>query len=180
MTTSGPQTDRERASGAADRDRVPLGIKAFVAAFLAAVLLCGVVVVEAWPLTGWRLFSHLRKPRQLGWQATTVSSTGKEARIRFATFPKAYRHLPLIMRDFALKTEGQQEGICRAWASQVQRHTGRGVRQVRIYRTVVDLRRHQGRRTRVRPRRRLRYTCADGRGVREVAPTTTGGSRARD
>jgi hypothetical protein len=177
MATSGRQTEPERVPGGG-RDRVPLGIKAVVAAFLVAVLVCGVKVVEAWPLTGWRLFSHLRKPRQLGWQATTVSSTGKEGRIRFSTFPKAYRHLPLIMRDFALKSEAQQEGICRAWARQVERQTGQGVRQVRIYRTVVDLRRHAGRKTRVPPRRRLRYTCADGQGVREVA-VTTGGGRAR-
>jgi hypothetical protein len=172
MATSGPQTEPGHAPGDPRRDRVPLGIKALMAAFLAAVVVCGAVVIEAWPLTGWRLFSHLRKPRQLGWQATTVSSTGKESRIRFATFPKSYRHLPLIMRDFALKSEAQQEGICRAWAAQVQRVTGQPVRQVRIYRTVVDLRRHEGRRTRVPPRRRLRYTCADGRGVQEVAPTT--------
>src|SRR6478735_5308554 len=56
-------------------ERVPAWVRGFVALFLIAFLLCGVFAIEAWPLTGWKLFSptqreplrlarlHLRCPR---------------------------------------------------------------------------------------------------------------------
>ena len=167
---SGGETPAEAAApdGSGSAGRAPGWARAFVAAYLAAFALCGILVIEAWPLTSWRLFSHLRTPRVLGWQATTVSSTGREAPIRFGGLPAPYRHLPLIMRDYATKPPAQQDAICRAWA-QAARRRGRDVAGVRIYRTTIDLRRHRGRRDPPPPRRRLRFTCADGRGARAVA-----------
>src|SRR5206468_2883631 len=41
-------------------DAVPRWAKWFVSLFLTAFVVCGVVGIEAWPLTGWRLFSHVR------------------------------------------------------------------------------------------------------------------------
>jgi hypothetical protein len=148
--------------------RAPGWARAFVVAYLALFAVCGLFVVEAWPLSGFRLFSHLRHARQLGWQATTVSSTGDERVIRFAELPRPDRHLLLVMRGYAHLPAARQDAVCRAWADAVRRR-GSDVAGVRIYRTEVDLRRHRDRREPLVPRRRLRYTCADGRGAREVA-----------
>ncbi|HKZ75754.1 MAG TPA: hypothetical protein VJ259_03740 [Actinomycetota bacterium] len=49
------------------REDVPLRIRAVVAVFLSAFLVCGLAGVEAWPLSGFRLFSHLRTDRPEGW-----------------------------------------------------------------------------------------------------------------
>jgi hypothetical protein len=38
------------------------------------------VTVEAWPLTSWRLFSHLRHDEQSSWQAFAVDGRGREVR----------------------------------------------------------------------------------------------------
>ncbi|HEX7147705.1 MAG TPA: hypothetical protein VF512_09355, partial [Actinomycetota bacterium] len=43
----------------------------FVGAYLAVFVVCGVVGLEAWPLTGWRLFADARQARQPGFQAVT-------------------------------------------------------------------------------------------------------------
>jgi hypothetical protein len=171
-TTSSTERDNARpdpgAAPAASRRRVPAWARVFVFGYLTAFLICGVFVIEAWPLTGFRLFSHLRYPRLLGWQATTVDRSGRETIIYFGAFPRTYRHLPLIMRTYGTLPQRRQEAICQAWAAEVRRH-GREVTGVRIYRTVVDLRRHRNRRHRPPARRLLRFTCADGRGARAAA-----------
>jgi hypothetical protein len=173
-TTSSTESDPARSGpdGPAQPPRsgrsAPALTRVFVFGFLAAMLICGVFVIEAWPLTGFRLFSHLRYPRLLGWQATTVDRAGRETIIHFAAFPRTYRHLPLIMRTYGGLPQARQEAICQAWAAEVRRH-GREVTGVRIYRTVVDLRRHRNRRHQPPARRLLRFTCADGRGARAAA-----------
>ena len=156
------------AGDAAPNGRAPIWARLFVFAYLAAFVACGWLVIEAWPLTGFRLFSHLRYARTLGWQATTVSPSGREKVIYFGAFPRTYRHLPLIMRTYGDLPERRQEAICQAWAAEVRRHGGQ-VAGVRIYRTIDDLRRHRNRRHRPRPHRILRFTCADGRGARAAA-----------
>jgi hypothetical protein len=148
--------------------RAPSWARVFVFGYLAALVICGLFVIEAWPLTGFRLFSHLRYPRLLGWQARTVAPGGRESVIYFGSFPRTYRHLPLIMRTYGMQSPAKQDAICQAWAAEVRRH-GRQVTGVRIYRTVVDLRRHRNRRHRPPTRYFLRYTCADGRGARAAA-----------
>jgi hypothetical protein len=171
-TTSSTERDRARsdrdAAPAPSGGRVPSWTRVFVFGYLAAVVICGVFVIEAWPLTGFRLFSHLRYPRQLAWQAATVDRSGRETIIYFGAFPRTYRHLPLIMRTYGALPQARQEAICQAWAAEVRRH-GHEVTGVRIYRTVVDLRRHHNRRHRPPARRLLRFTCADGRGARAAA-----------
>jgi hypothetical protein len=72
------------------------------------------------------------------------------------------------MRTYGTLPQARQEATCQAWAAQVRRHGGE-VKGVRIYRTVVDLRRHRNRRHAPKPRRHLRFTCADGRGARAAA-----------
>jgi hypothetical protein len=171
-TTSSTERDRARSDSDAPQGspggRAPSWARVFVFGYLAAVLICGVFVIEAWPLTGFRLFSHLRYARQLGWQATTVDHSGRERIIHFGAFPRTYRHLPLIMRTYGALPQARQEATCQAWAAQVRHHGGE-VKGVRIYRTVVDLRRHRNRRHAPKPRRYLRFTCADGRGGRAAA-----------
>ncbi len=139
--------------------------RAFVAVYLVAFLACGAFAIEAWPLTGWRLFSHLRHAQRSGWQVFTVDRAGQQARVNFATFPRPDRHLTLIMRDYPHQSASRQEAVCQAWAGRI-RAQGRQVSGVRIYRTAVDLHRHRGRRAPPPPRRRLTYVCADGRGAR--------------
>ena len=114
-------------------DRLPSrGVRAFVALFLAAFVVCGVAGIEAWPLTGWRLFSQLRTDHQVAWRATAVGEDG-ETQIRFAELPRAYRNFPLVMRTFAGLPRVEQTAACQAWLEAARRDQP-GTSAVRIYR----------------------------------------------
>src|SRR2546421_2738982 len=129
-TTSSTERDRARSGPdgpqASSGGRAPSWTRVFVFGYLAAVLICGVFVIEAWPLTGFRLFSHLRYARQLGWQATTVDRSGRETIIHFGAFPPTYRHLPLIMRTYGGVPPARQGGSCPARAAPGRRPRGGG------------------------------------------------------
>lgn len=59
-------------------------IRWFVRTFLLIFVVCGMARIEAWPLTGWRLFSHVRKPVQTSWRAVVVAPSGSEHGMAFA------------------------------------------------------------------------------------------------
>jgi hypothetical protein len=119
-------------------DRAPLGARIFVGAFLAAFVLCGFLGIEAWPLTGWRLFSHLRTSTLTTWQAETVDPAGHAMTLQFGQLPRTYRNFTLIMKDFATQPAAEQTAACADWA-QAARAQGRAVASVRIYRLNWDL-----------------------------------------
>ena len=166
--TEAPQAPERTRPVSGAGERVSPLVRGFVAAVLVAFLVCGILVIEAWPLTGWKLFSHLRHAQRGGWQVFTIDPAGRQTRVNFATFPRSDRHLSLIMRDYPRRSRAAQEAVCQAWAGRV-RSQGRQVAGVRIYRTVVDLHGHRGQRRPPPPRRRLAYLCADGRGARAAA-----------
>ena len=162
------QPPQEPPSGTPARPgRVPLWTRGFVAIYLIAFLLCGAFAIEAWPLTGWRLFSHPRRANLYGWRAYTFDARGRETAIDFARFPRADRHLPLIMQTYGKLPPAREDAVCRAWAARM-RSFGVQVSGVRIYRTHVNLRLHRYHRHPPRARRTLFYVCADGKGARRV------------
>ena len=129
--------------------------------------MCAIFAIEAWPLTGWRLFSHPRRATLYGWRAFTFDARGRETRVDFARFPRADRHLPLIMQTYGRLSPRRKDAVCRTWAGRV-RGLGLQVSGVRIYRTRVDLRRHLHHRHPPAATRTLFYVCADGHGARRV------------
>jgi hypothetical protein len=141
----------------------PAWTRRFVAAYLAAFLVCGLLGVEAWPLTGWRLFADARQARQPGYQAVTVDPAGREHPIPFADLPVGYHGNVQVLKGFAGLPEDRKLAVCRAWADAVRARGGQ-VDAVRVYQTVTDVSARVGRRG-APPARRLRWTCQDG-GVR--------------
>ena len=71
--------------GPADRraavHRVSRSARLAVYAMLAAVLGCGLFEVEAWPLTGWKLFSEIRTDESFSWQIIGADGNGTEQRL---------------------------------------------------------------------------------------------------
>jgi hypothetical protein len=118
---------------------VPRGIRRFVIVFLAAFLVSGTFGIEAWPLTGWRLFSHLRAPRQVSWQAVAVDVHGREERVVFIHLPWAYRGFTLVMQRFDRLTPDRRRDVCRSWLEAVQRTTRDRVAAVRLFRVDREL-----------------------------------------
>jgi hypothetical protein len=132
----------------------------FVGAYLAVFVVCGVVGLEAWPLTGWRLFADARQARQPGFQAVTVDRADRETPIPFADLPVGYRGNVQILKGFAALPRERQAAVCQAWAEAVRARGGE-VAGVRIYQTLTDVSRRVGDRG-APPARTLRFTCRPG------------------
>jgi hypothetical protein len=135
----------------------PVRTRLFVAAFLSAFLVCGFAGIEAWPLTGWRLFSHLRTPTLTTWQAETLDAAGHRTPLRFEELPRAYRNFTLIMKSFDARPPREQQSACTDWAT-AARATGREVAALRVFRLTWDLSEREGGRSRL-VERRLVYEC---------------------
>jgi hypothetical protein len=133
----------------------------YVGVFLALFLVCGVFGLEAWPLTGWRLFADARQARQPGFQAVTVDGQGQETPIPFRDLPAGYHGDVQLLKGFAALSRARQAAVCQAWAEAV-RDRGGEVAEVRIYSTVTDVSRRAGDRG-APPDRTLRFTCRPGR-----------------
>src|SRR6266536_519518 len=62
----------------------------FVWAFLAAFVIAGVFGIEAWPLTGWRLFADARTAKQVSWQGVTAAPAGRSPSARPGRVPSGH------------------------------------------------------------------------------------------
>lgn len=104
-------------------DRVPRLARPFVALLIAAMVASAVFVLEPWPLTSFRLFSHLRFDEQTAWRATVVESNGEEV-----DYP-----LGLAIREFADANEGRRDELCRTWVAAAPEIVDRQAVEVRMY-----------------------------------------------
>ncbi|MEA2974166.1 MAG: hypothetical protein QOG82_2624, partial [Actinomycetota bacterium] len=139
-------------------EEVGRGVKAFVALFLAVFTACGLFQLEAWPFSGWALFSHLRTDQRTAWLVTGVAADGDERPIPFSTFPAAYQGHQHVINGFDDLSPDEREGACNAWAAEWAR-TAKDididVDEIRVY-AVTDSTRHPG-----SGQRHLRYVCPD-------------------
>jgi hypothetical protein len=119
-------------------ERPPRSVRAFVAVFLVAFAVCGLGGLEAWPLTGWKLFSSLRTSQQTVWLAVEVDRAGHETRIPFDRLPRGYGNFVLVMRDFASLPAERRLAVCHTWAD-AARGLASDAAEVRIYKVVRDL-----------------------------------------
>ncbi|HVF75512.1 MAG TPA: hypothetical protein VM938_10725 [Acidimicrobiales bacterium] len=106
----------------------------FVGLFLGVLAVAAVADVNAWPMTGWRLFSTTRGPTQAGWEAVVVSSTGAEAPVPFERLPRGYRGGRHVLQEFPRLSPSARGAVCRAWVDGA-RAAGVDAAGVRVYRT---------------------------------------------
>ncbi len=124
-------------------------------ALVAAVAACGFVGVEAWPLTGWRLFSERRGPVTIRLEARTVTADGSEALVPFGRLPHSYSGSVPVLAEMAGQRPEQREPACGAWAVATAELTRILVVEVRVYEVADDLRDGSSRAA-------LAWTCARG------------------
>ncbi len=148
-------------AASAGEERVPARIRAFVWLFLAAFALCGFAKIEAWPLTGWRLFSELRHERTISWRAMGVSGSGAEARFSFGDLPAGYHWGANLLSAFASMPASEQTAVCDAW-THAARGRGLDVAAIRVYRLERVVSDRVGSRGAPEEAATLMFTCGDG------------------
>lgn len=148
-------------SGEEGPSKVPARVRWFVWAFLTVFVFTGLAEVEAFPFTGWRLFSGLRHERNTSLAAMAVDSSGVETPFSFASLPPAYWWGTNLLTGFTRRSPADQAGICDAWAAGA-RAEGRDVAVIRIYEVVRIVSDRVGDRGAPVSTRSLRITCGDG------------------
>jgi hypothetical protein len=134
-------------------------IRWFVRLFLAAFVVGAVFGIEAFPLTGFRLFSHLRHEQRATWVADTVRPNGTESPLVFTDLPRAYQGFTLVMSRFAGLSASAKAATCRAWLLEARR-VRRGVASIRFYHVRWNLLPRAGDRAAGGTGRTLTYACA--------------------
>ena len=139
----------------------PRFARPFVAVFLAAIAACAFFTVEAWPLTGWQLFSHVRSDEQSAWSATAVGPGGREVEYPLGNSERGYRGFSFLMNGFADWSPAEQQELCDTWREGAEELLGFEAREVRIYLSQWRLSEREGDRA-VRGEPQLRYVCREG------------------
>ena len=129
--------------------------------FLVAFAFCGLAKIEAWPLTGWRLFSQLRHERTTSWMAMGVDGAGAETKFSFGDLPAGYHWGASILSSFATRPAAEQTAVCDTWA-EAARRGGVDVATIRIYRVERVVSDRVGRRGAPDEAATLVFTCGDG------------------
>jgi hypothetical protein len=117
------------------------GIRRFVGGFVGLFLVTGLIGVEAWPLTGWSLYSRLRHGEGWAWQVLAVAPDGQERALDLQRLPAAYHGVNYYLGGFAGRPEGDREAACRALgdAARIQFPDSTGVAVDRVrYRIRTD------------------------------------------
>jgi len=97
-----------------DRDAVPRSARWLVGTLLVLLLVPGLVGFDAWPLTGWRLFSLARDETQTLWVLEAVDGGGSPRRVDLEELPLRYRHAEWPMADLPGASTARRQAVCEA------------------------------------------------------------------
>ncbi len=97
------------------------GVRLFVAGFLGLFLLSGLIGVEAWPLTGWKMYSRLRHGDFWGWQVLAVEGDGTERHVDLRNAPAAYHGATHLLSDFEGLSSDDRQATCLGLAEAARR-----------------------------------------------------------
>lgn len=117
----------------------PRWARLWVVVFLAAFAICALGGIEAWPLTGWRLFSEMRHEKERSWQATIVRAGGGETPMPFRAMGRAYGHAPQVLPALPTLPRARRDAVCSAWLARARIAAGVDGVRVRVYRVSRDL-----------------------------------------
>jgi hypothetical protein len=95
-------------------DRAPRSARVFVAVLFALLLVPGVVGFDAWPLTGWRLFSVSRDADQTRWVIRATDEDGETRTVSLEELPLRYRHAEWPMSELPGASVERRRAVCEA------------------------------------------------------------------
>jgi len=102
-------------------DRAPRSARVFVAVLFALLLVPGIVGFDAWPLTGWRLFSVSRDADQTRWVVRATGEDGDTRTVSLEDLPLRYRHAEWPMSQLPGASDERRRDVCEALLPAVRR-----------------------------------------------------------
>ncbi len=121
----------------ASAQSVPRSLRIGVGAFLAVFVFTGIFEIQAWPFTGWRLFSKTRSDESVALVAVAVDRAGHSYPLHGRRV-SALRNLSAVAGYFDGLSTASKAATCRAWLSSVRRVVPSAV-AVSIYRMTQQL-----------------------------------------
>ena len=118
-------------------ESIPRSVRVGIGVFLALFLFTGVFEIQAWPFTGWRLFSHTRSDESVALVAVAVDRAGHSYPLHGRRV-SAFRDLSAVAANFDGLSPTSKTATCQAWLSSV-RHVEPSAVAVRIYRVTQEL-----------------------------------------
>jgi hypothetical protein len=127
----------------ANSDTVPRSARWLVGALFVLLLVPGLVGFDAWPLTGWRLFSLARGETQTLWVLEAGDSDGSSRLVDVEELPLRYRHAEWPMADLPGASSARRQAVCEALLGAVV-DVEPGTAQLRIARDRARLEERDG------------------------------------
>lgn len=121
---------------------------------------CAIFVWEPWPLTSFRLFSHLRDDPQVAWQATIVEPGGRESRYPIGALERGLGGFAFAMAEFEQAAPERRDELCRAWVAAAPELVDREPVEVRLHLRTWRLSERRGDRARPGTTEHL-FTCTE-------------------
>jgi hypothetical protein len=101
-------------------DEAPRSARILVAILFVLLLVPGLIGFDAWPLTGWRLFSVSRGPEQTRWVIEAVDGDGAHRVVSLEELPLRYRHAEWPMSELPGASEERRTAVCEALLTPVR------------------------------------------------------------
>jgi hypothetical protein len=105
---------RTAPAGEAATDRPPPAVRRFVLAIFVLLLVPGLIGFEAWPLTGWRLFSLARDDRQVRWEVDAITEQGTIETVDLDRLPLGFRLAEWPLATLPDAGEERRDEMCEA------------------------------------------------------------------
>ena len=77
----------------------------------------GLIGVEAWPLTGWKMYARVRHGDFWGWQVRAVGLDGSERSVDLRNTPAAYHGVTHFLSNFEGLSAERRQAACLALGS---------------------------------------------------------------
>jgi hypothetical protein len=104
----------DTAADAGEPDEAPRSARILVAILFVLLLVPGLIGFDAWPLTGWRLFSLSRGPEQTRWVIEAVDEDGSRRVVSLEELPLRYRHAEWPMSELPGASDARRTAVCEA------------------------------------------------------------------
>ena len=109
-------------------------VRGFVVGLLVLLVVPGVIGFDAWPLTGWRLFSADRGNRQDRWEIEVVTQDGDALPVDLDRLTIAYRNAEWILAELPGASDAHRDAVCLALLGGVREHADPAAAGLRVVR----------------------------------------------